>query len=129
MPERKTATKEAGPSGEKALLERIAALESQLDLLKYTAEDVEKKRRKDPAEVWKNAASRRERSRTPKGGKYTWQVSIPGMAYPVTFQCDTDNEQAAIREFELRFGTRFIINSQGADGNHKIERVQKVPSA
>lgn len=121
MPEKKVQT-EAGPDTT-ALLERIAALESQLELVKFASEDLQKKKQADPANLWKEARERVAKSMAPKGGSVTWKVTVPGAFLPVTFSCDTENEQAAIREFETRFGTRFITSSQRDDGNHKIEKV------
>lgn len=129
MPEKKI-DKNAGPSLDTdALLGRIAALESQLELLKYSADDLSRKRDKDPTELWKRAKERVAKSKRPKPGKYTWRVTVPGVVYPVTFQSDTDNEAAAIREFETRFGTRFIENNQREEDNHKIERVAESSAA
>lgn len=129
MPEKKT-QQEAGTSANmEALLERINELEKQLELVRYASESIEKKKKNDPSEMWRTASERVAKNRELGPGKYTWKVTIPGFLMPVLFRSDTDNEQAAIREFETRFGTRFVTNSQREDGNHKIELVERSYSA
>lgn len=106
-----------------ALLGRITQLEEQLRLLQFAADGIARAKAHDPMDAQARAEEIVRRSMDDSAwGPNTWIVTIPGFVNPVKFRTHADSEPAAIREFETRFGTRFITNNQREDDNHKIAR-------
>lgn len=107
------------------LLERISQLEDQIKLLKFAAGSIERSRAADPADCYDRAQEVVRKSMDGSSmGKNTWIVTVPGFVNAVYFNSDAETEPAAIREFETRFGTRFITSNQRESDNHKIERAR-----
>lgn len=104
-----------------ALLTKINALEEKLGSLQGPAD----KQQDYYLEQTKRAEKIKDQSLASSfEGDVTWSVTVPGFVSPVWFNSDVANEQAAIREFETRFGTRFVTNAQRDEDNHSIKRVE-----
>ena len=105
------------------LQELEAKLDEKLQLLQFLSKQVEQNKRDDFFERQNRAQEIRDKSLVTDFGPVRWRVTVPGVVEPVYFNCDEEREQAAIREFENRFGTDFVTNNQRDEDNHKIERV------
>jgi len=112
----------AGEQLAQDLAQKVKDLQEQLELLKFSASQLESARANDPMEQSRKAREIVDRSREPRQGKNTWLVYVPGFVAPVSFKSDADSEQAAIREYEMRFGTVFNTRSQRESDNHRIEK-------
>lgn len=106
------------------LRDRIGKLEETILLLQYQADELRKARENDPMEIHRRSMEIIRKSRRDNGGPHVWEVAVPGFANPVTFRSDTDNERAAQREYEIRFGTRFVTSNPKDSQNHKIRKVE-----